>query len=121
MKFLRYGTLFAAGGAGYIGLEMLWRGRSHYSMFLAGGVCFLLLGRLSKLSLPFRAVCSTGVITTVELLTGLIANRSYHVWDYRDMPANFLGQICLTYSLLWIPVGVGAIYLYNILDKFLTK
>ena len=81
MKFLRYGALFAAGGTGYVGLEILWRGRSHCSMFLAGGVCFLLLGRLSKRSLPVQAVCSTGVITTVELITGLIANRSYHVWD----------------------------------------
>ena len=39
-------ALFVLGGAGYVGLELAWRGRSHISMFLAGGVCFLLLGRL---------------------------------------------------------------------------
>ena len=117
---LKKTLLFAAGGTGYVGLEMLWRGRSHGSMFLAGGSCFLLLGRLDRvrrMPLPLRAVAGSGVITAVELLAGLIANRDYRVWDYRDLPLNFLGQICLAYSLLWIPVSLGAIGLYRLLDK----
>ena len=121
----KYFLLFTAGGLGYVGLELLWRGRSHGSMFLAGGSCFLLLGQLnrlrSRLSLPIRAAAGAGVITAVELLAGLVFNRGYTVWVYRQMPANFLGQICLPFSLLWIPVSLGGMLLYEGLDKLLRR
>ena len=90
-------------------------------MFLAGGTCFLLLGKLNKtqprLTLPLRALAGAMIITSVELLAGLLANRNYQVWDYRRMPMNFYGQVCLPYSLLWIPVSLGAMALYNVLDR----
>ncbi len=121
MGILRKIGLFTLGGGSYVGLEMLWRGRSHVSMFVAGGVCFLLLGRLSRaksrLSLSTRAVVGAGIITAVELVTGLLCNREYGVWDYRQVPMNFLGQICLPYSLLWIPVSLGAMALYDLVDR----
>ena len=107
------------GGAAYVGLELLWRGRSHISMFLAGGTCFLLLGRLNRtpLPLPARAVAGAGIVTAVELAAGLLANRDYAVWDYRGLPMNFLGQICLPYTLLWIPVSALGMVLYGALDR----
>ncbi len=112
-----------AGGAAYVGLELLWRGRSHGSMFLAGGSCFLLLGQLSKrgrsLSAPARATLGAGIVTAVELMTGLIFNRDHRVWDYRDLPLQFMGQICLPYSLLWIPVSAAAMGLYRRLEKLI--
>ncbi|MBO5953676.1 MAG: hypothetical protein J6Q53_06140 [Oscillospiraceae bacterium] len=125
MGFLDKTMLFSMGGTAYVGLELLWRGRSHSSMFLAGGACFLLLGGLNRvrprLSLPVRCMVGAGVITSVELLTGLLANRDYHVWDYRDMPCNFHGQICLPYTLLWIPVSLGAMLLYSGLERKLLS
>lgn len=119
MGFWKKSVLFTAGGCAYVGLELLWRGRSHSSMFLAGGSSFLLLGALERrhLSLPVRCAAGTGAITTVELLTGLLANREYTVWDYRQAPFNFLGQICLPFSLLWVPVGLTGMRLYRILEK----
>ena len=109
--------MFCFGGSTYVGLEVLFRGRSHGSMFLAGGSCFLLLGRLGKLPLPLRSMAGAGVITAVELVTGLVFNRDYRVWDYRELPLNFRGQVCLPFSLLWIPVGLGATALYGELRK----
>ena len=113
--------MFAIGGAGYVGLEMLWRGRSHGSMFVAGGLCFLLLGGLNRvrprLPLPLRCVAGAAVITTVELAAGMLVNRGYEVWDYRTLPGNFMGQICLPYSLLWIPVSLAGMALYELADK----
>ena len=108
--------LFLVGGFGYVGLELLWRGRSHISMFLAGGLCFLLLGLLDRTRLSFSAKCLLGavIITAVELLAGLLSNRDHQVWDYRQMPFNFLGQVCLSYSLLWIPVSFGAMLLHRL-------
>ena len=43
MKVLEYGGVFTAGGLGYGGLELLWRGRTHWSMLLCGGVCAVLI------------------------------------------------------------------------------
>lgn len=121
MVILQKIGMFFLGGAGYVGLELLWRGRSHISMFLAGGICFLLLGKLSevkpRLPLALRCLVGAGIITVVELAAGLLANRSYQVWDYRHMPFNFHGQVCLVYSLLWIPVSLGAMLLYRLLAK----
>ena len=84
----------------------------------------MLLGKLQqagKYSLPRRAIAGTGIITGIELVTGFIANRNFNVWDYRHMPANFMGQICLPYSLLWIPVGLGGMFLYKQLDNLLPR
>lgn len=125
MKFVKPVLLFIAGGLGYVALECLWRGWSHGSMFLAGGCCFLLLGKLEhtspRLPWPARALMGTLIITSVELLAGLLFNRSYSVWDYRSMPFNFYGQICLPFSLLWMPVSLGAMWLYNFLDSRFHK
>ena len=119
MAMRRKTWLFLLGGGGYVGLELLWRGRSHVSMFAAGGICFLLLGRLqrTRLAPAVQCILGAGIITAVELLTGLLVNRTYRVWDYRQMPFNFLGQICLPFSLLWLPVSLGAMVLYRQLDK----
>ena len=104
-----------------MGLELLWRGWSHGSMFVAGGTCFLLLGRLQslrpRLSLPLRMLWGAGIITLVEYTAGLLVNRRYTVWDYRKMPMNIHGQICLPFCVLWLPISLGAMYLYDILDK----
>ena len=74
------------------------------------------LGRRTRL-VPVHAVGGAAIITVVELITGLIANRDYSVWDYRQMPFQFKGQICLVYSLLWMPVALGGVLLYQLLDK----
>src|SRR5574344_2080860 len=72
MKIGKYLSLFCVGGGAYVGLELLYRGRSHISMFGAGGLCFLLLGRLRKeqLPIPAKVGAGAGMITAVELATG---------------------------------------------------
>ena len=89
-------------------------------MFVAGGSAFLLLGQLQRLrprpALPIRALIGAGIITLVELGAGLLVNRNFRVWDYRDQWGNFLGQICPVFSLLWIPAALGAMILYDTLE-----
>ncbi len=88
-------------------------------MFLLGGGCFLALGRIGRLRLPeaLRPLVGSAAITAGELATGLVVNRSYGVWDYRQAPMNFMGQICLPFSILWIPVSAAGIGLYKWLDR----
>lgn len=123
MKFAKRIALFGIGGSAYVGLELLYRGHSHISMFGAGGLCFLLIGQLKKLRLPqtARIGCGTGIITAVELMTGLLVNRNYQVWDYRGQPGNFLGQICPMFMALWVPVTVMAMGLYTWVDAGLDR
>ena len=125
MEFLKKGALFSLGGLAYCGLELLWRGRTHYSMFLAGGTSLLLLGKLNraepKLPLFLRAVVGSGIITIVELSAGLIFNRSYTVWDYRDQWGNWLGQICPLFSLLWIGIAALVLLIYDPLEKLVDR
>lgn len=121
MKIWKYALRFYVGGAAYLVLELLFRGRSYGSMFLAGGVCFLLIGHLGavepRLPLLPRALVGSGIVTMVELAAGMLVNRGYEVWDYRDMPLNFMGQICAPFALLWIPVSLLAIWLYGWVER----
>ena len=121
LKILKHTILFYIGGMAYMFLEFAWRGRSHGTMFLLGGVCFLVLGQLSR-RLPVKNVIVKGIagaaaVTALELVTGLTVNRDYGIWDYRQMPFHFQGQICLPYSLLWIPVCLGAMAVYPLTER----
>ena len=101
MKLWERWVLFYLGGTAYMTLEFLWRGRSH--------------GSMDRMPIPqsARAVAGAAAVTALELLTGLGVNRDYSVWDYRQMPLQFQGQICLPYSLLWIPVSYAGMILYR--------
>ncbi len=123
MKLWKHFVLFYLGGAGYMTLEFLWRGRSDWSMFLLGGVCFLVIGRLFRIALPLaiRLLLCAGAVTALELLAGLLVNQNFSVWDYRALPYNYLGQICLNYSLLWIPVSLGAMWIYDKAWRFVQR
>ena len=112
--------LFTVGGGSYVCLELLWRGRSHWTMFALGGGCFLAIGELGK-GLPGlgrlpRAALGSLICTAGELVTGLLFNGDHTVWDYRDLPLNFRGQICLPFTLLWMPLSALAAELYRWLD-----
>ena len=100
-----YTALFAMGGAAYVCLELAWRGRSHWTMFAAGGCCLCLLRVLAgcKLALGRAAALGAGVVSAVELAAGLLCNRVLHlaVWDYSAEWGNVAGLICPKYSFLW--------------------
>ena len=121
MEILRKTALGVLGGGAYVGLEYLWRGYSHGSMFAAGGVCFLLLGQVRRTPALIRPLLGAAVITGVELVTGLLVNQDYQVWDYRRSPGNFLGHICPAYSLLWLPLSLAAMAIYPHADRLVRR
>ncbi len=120
----RKAMLFALGGCAYQLLELVVRGRTDSSMFVAGGLCFLLIGRLNAVQprLPrlLRAVVGALIITMVEFAAGLTVNQDYHVWDYRNEPGNYMGQICPRFTLAWIFVAWVAGWLHEILENKIT-
>lgn len=113
-----YATLIFVGGSIYTLLEILFRGHSHWTMFLTGGVCFMLCGLVNErfgwdLPLPLQMAICTMAITTVELLAGCILNiwLGLGVWDYSALPFNLLGQICPQFAGLWFLLSPVAIVL----------
>lgn len=125
MNIWKRTALFCLGGGSYLLLELLWRGWTHHSMFFLGGLCFTLIGHLGEmstpLSLPGQMLAGAGIITAGELATGIAVNQDYHIWDYRAMPYHFMGQICLPFTLLWVPVSLGAVLLYKLFSEKLRQ
>lgn len=99
--------MFPLGALGYGLIEILWRGYTHPSMLLAGGICFSFFGKIGDkikhLNIFTKAIIGSCFITAVELVFGIIFNivLKKNVWDYSKMPFNFKGQICLLYSVFW--------------------
>ena len=114
----KYLVLMATGGLLYVVLELIWRGRSHWTMFLLGGICFMALGLINEilpwsLALWKQMLIGVAIITVLEFLTGCIVNLwlGCNIWDYSHLPGNILGQICPQYCLLWLPVSLAGIVL----------
>ena len=112
--------LYTIGSLGYCLLELSWRGYTHWSMALLGGVLFLLIGAGNRLlpegtPLLIRGLAGAGVITAAEFAAGCILNLGLGlaVWDYSDMPFQLLGQICLPYSILWAVLAMVASALHG--------
>lgn len=89
-------------------IEILWRGRTHWSMLLAGGTSFLGLSKISTAlkhkNIFIKALAGCGFITTIEYIFGIVFNviLKRKVWDYSKMPLNIGGQVCALYSFFWL-------------------
>ena len=112
------------GGFLYCLIEILYRGYTHVSMFLLGGLCFLCIGGIRR---TFRGgvpaqkmLLCAGVVTLLEFLCGACVNLKLGlgVWDYSSMPMNVMGQICITYSAAWCLLAVPAMGLDVLLCRF---
>lgn len=106
------------GGTAYVVIELLWRGHTHWTMAVLGGVLFLLLGGLNEwlpweMPLQIQCLIGAGMVTAAEFLTGLILNvwLDLDIWDYSGIPGNILGQICPQFTLAWMGLSLAAILL----------
>lgn len=116
--------LFLIGGMIYVNIEVFARGFSHWSMFILGGICFVIIGLLNefydwKLLFQYQCLIGGSVITILEFISGCILNLwlNWNIWDYSDRFANLLGQICLRNSLYWVVLSGIAV----ILDDYLRS
>lgn len=104
---------FLLGAAGYPIIELLWRGRTHPSMAIAGGLSLCMLRQLHRRTeaapLWLAAMLGGSAITGLEYLIGVTLNRRHQIWDYRKKRLNLQGQICPAFSLAWC--GLSALAL----------
>ena len=108
MSILKFLILFVFGGVIYFLIEILWRGYSHWTMFLLGGLCFVIVGAINNFipwKMKFEKQMAIGaiIITILEFIVGVVVNLilKWNIWDYSMLPFNILGQICLPFSLIW--------------------
>ena len=114
---------FLIGAVGYCLIEILWRGYTHPSMGIAGGISFIAISYINNLkgkSRIFRAFLCALFITAIELIFGIIVNKILRlgIWDYSSLPFNFMGQICLLFSFFWFLLSYAVI---RVLEKAFDK
>ena len=123
-KLLQHIVIAVIGGLVYMGIEILWRGHTHWTMGVLGGVCFVLIGLLDEWQdhppMLLQMVQGAAIVTALELLVGLIVNRwlGWNVWDYSDMPGNLWGQVCPQFAAAWLVLSWAAVKLENLMHKW---
>ena len=117
-KIKKYEFLFFVGATIYVIIEKLYRGYSHWTMFLLGGICFIALGLINEVipwDMPLLLQMFIGgiIITVLELITGCVVNLwfGWNVWDYSELPFNLWGQISLFSSIVWVGLSLVGIVL----------
>ena len=124
LKPLETVFVFITGALGYWALELLWRGYTHWTMPITGGICFIIIyviGNFMTEPLWKKWIMCASCITTVEFVVGSIVNLglNWTVWDYSGLPMNFMGQISLRFFLLWLTLAIPTVFLSNILRYYL--
>lgn len=121
-KIKKYEFLFFVGATIYVIIEKLYRGYSHWTMFLLGGICFIALGLINEVipwDMPLLLQMFIGgiIITVLEFITGCVVNLwlGWNVWDYSELPCNLWGQISLFSSIGWVGLSLVGI----VLDDFI--
>lgn len=117
-QIFKYVFLYQLGGLLYYYIEVIFRGFSHWSMFILGGFCFLFCSiqnedRAWEAPLWRQVLRSVLFVLSGEFITGCMVNLwlGWNVWDYSDMPLNIKGQICLPYAFLFSGLCLIAIIL----------
>ena len=126
-KICEYAIVHMLGSLGYCAIELLWRGYSHWTMTVTGGVCFMLIyltnRQMRGCSLLKRCIVCAVDVTAVELMVGCIVNLilDWNVWDYSDMAFSFMGQICLGFAVLWFLLSIPVIFLSEAMQKSIFR
>lgn len=98
MRIFELMSAFILGGSSYVMIELLYRGHSHISMAIAGGISFLILhmlfSRYPEMSMLVKCAVGLVVISSIELLFGVIVNiyLKLGVWDYSNQNLIFGGR-----------------------------
>lgn len=112
-------VIFIFGAVGYPAVEILWRGHTHWTMSLVGGVCAVCLYEFfvtfPEMSVWLKSLAGALIITGVEFAAGMLVNvkLGWNVWDYSKRAFNVCGQICPLYSALWFFMCVPVVKLFE--------
>ena len=129
MILFKHFILFWIGAFLYLFIEILYRGHTHWTMGVLGGACFVLIGLINEVftwntPIWLQGAIGSLIVTGLEFISGLILNvwLELSIWDYSQMPFNFMGQICLYFTGAWFFISIVAIVLddwlrYRLFDE----
>ena len=124
-NIVKYCVIFAVGAAVYMTIEILYRGFTHWTMGVLGGISLILIGIIDELTtedlpLMVQAPLASIIITLLEYYAGCILNLrlGMDIWDYSELPFNVDGQICLYFSLAWMVLGMVAVVIDNLVRHY---
>ena len=119
-KIVENVILFLIYGLIYFIIETIYKypRPSHWTMFVLGGILGIIIGMLNEdlsweTPIWLQSVVGGCIVTIFELFFGLILNvwLGLNIWDYSDLPCNFMGQICLQFTLIWCVLSIVCIVL----------
>lgn len=117
--------LFLIGFCTYITMEVLFRGYSYPLMGIAGGISLILIGGINnyiswEIPLFYQSIIGSSIVTFIELIIGLIDKFFLHIgmWDYSNIPLNFMGIICVPFSIAWIGISLIAIIVSDAFEYY---
>ena len=106
------------GGLIYSITEILYRGYTHCTMVIVGGLAFYLIGFINEciewdMPLYRQMAIGAAIITALEFVVGVIVNLilEWNVWNYSNVPFNILGQICIPFCIIWFFLSLPAVIL----------
>lgn len=122
----KWAVLALIGGIAYGAVEMAFRGHTHWTMIILGGICFVAVGSINEIipwdmPLTVQMLIGSIIITALEFACGCIVNvwLGWDVWDYSGLWGNVMGQICPLYSVIWCFISLIAILLDDYLRFYL--
>lgn len=128
---IRKAILFLICGLTYCGIEFIYRGWTHWSMFvLAGALGILCIDMPNNvwgydLDYLLQIAFSTALCTVCEGITGLIVNVKFglNVWDYTNLPFTFFyGQCNLFFVFAWaLIIGCFGIFICDAYWYYICK
>lgn len=123
-SFMKYLLLLTFSGYIYVCMELLFRGRSDVTMMFCASICvvpMIYLNNIFSYDVDFllQLILCSVFATFIEYIFGMIFNTDYHIWDYRNMPYNINGMVCLPFSLLWMLIASWVIPLMDWIDHYI--
>ena len=120
-----YLFLFWLGGSVYIEIELLYRGYTHWSMFVLAGIVFITVGWMNECIFDWYTRFSWQVLIATLWATGLeytcgviLRHFGLQVWDYSNVPLNVDGLICVPFMFVWAMLMVVAIIVDDIIKFY---
>lgn len=125
-RLWRHIPRWALGGVLYGGLELAWRGYTHWTMILLAAMLCVPLDIANEyipwdMPLWMQTVIGGLTVTVAELAAGVVLNLWFglEVWDYSGMWGNLWGQVCPQYAALWCLLAGPVIVAYDWLDYWI--
>ena len=105
---------FTAEGAALVAIVLILHPAARWLTEKTGGRLWL--------AIPLSFLLNAAVCTGIDFTTGMVANQDYSLWDYRDLPFNFMGQVVLQNSMVYSIAATLIVWVvYPLMDRALNR